>query len=324
MKEMDISDVLKKAEELRALFILGQRVIPFLEEIFMFVSEIKPLLDEINISIEENLKKMPNASKQLTKVSEATETATTEIMDIVDGLSYKVDIISSNIKKIGSSPTKVANHFRILELIYKAIQDDVDVQDILPEISNTIEELKGDKNPVMPDKNSQDIIEHTEGILQSIKDDSMSIMISLQVQDITSQQIAAVNHLLETIQTKLEKILKKFQSSDINQLVIKAPVIKEKTNVAKMHRNIAFDPDAIDSITSKETRQNDVDDLIKMHLSGENIDEITNNDKIEDETQNEVIDTNNEIPEEINEKVLNIPEDIEQFSQDDIDAIFGK
>jgi len=324
MKEMDITDVLKKAEELRALFILGQRVIPFLEEIFMFVSEIKPLLDEINMSIEENLKKMPNASKQLTKVSEATETATTEIMDIVDGLSYKVDIISSNIKKIGNAPTKVANHFKILELIYKAIQDDVDVQDILPEISNTIEELKGDKNPVMPDKNSQDVIEHTEGILQSIKDDSMSIMISLQVQDITSQQIAAVNHLLETIQTKLEKILKKFQSSDINQLVIKAPEIKEKTNVAKMHRNIAFDPDAIDSISSKETRQNDVDDLIKMHLGGENIDEITNNDEYDEVTKEEEVDNNNDIPEDINDKVLNIPEDIEQFSQDDIDAIFGK
>ncbi len=323
MKEMDITDVLKKAEELRALFILGQRVIPFLEEIFMFVNEIKPLLDEINMSIEENLKKMPNASKQLTKVSEATETATTEIMDIVDGLSYKVDIISSNIKKIGSAPTKVANHFKILELIYKAIQDDVDVNDVLPEISNTIEELKGDKNSVMPDKNSQDVLEHTEGILQSIKDDSMSIMISLQVQDITSQQIAAVNHLLETIQNKLEKILKKFQSSDINQLVTKAPNIKEKTNVAKMHRNIAFDPDAIDSITSKETRQNDVDDLIKMHLNG-NIDDVANDEINEVLNEKDNTKKDDDIPEDISEKVLNIPEDIEQFSQDDIDAIFGK
>jgi len=323
MKEMDITDVLKKAEELRALFILGQRVIPFLEEIFMFVNEIKPLLDEINMSIEENLKKMPNASKQLTKVSEATETATTEIMDIVDGLSYKVDIISSNIKKIGSAPTKVANHFKILELIYKAIQDDVDVNDVLPEISNTIEELKGDKNSVMPDKNSQDVLEHTEGILQSIKDDSMSIMISLQVQDITSQQIASVNHLLETIQNKLEKILKKFQSSDINQLVTKAPNIKEKTNVAKMHRNIAFDPDAIDSITSKETRQNDVDDLIKMHLN-ENIDDVANDEINEVLNEKDNTKKDDDIPEDISEKVLNIPEDIEQFSQDDIDAIFGK
>ena len=73
MKDKDLSVLLKKTDELRALFVLGQRVLPFLEEIFMFVSEIKPLLDDINHSIEENLKKMPNVSKQLSKVTEATE-----------------------------------------------------------------------------------------------------------------------------------------------------------------------------------------------------------------------------------------------------------
>jgi large-conductance mechanosensitive channel len=75
MKEMDIQSLLKKAEELKALFVLGQRVIPFLEEIFKFFNEIKPLLDDINKSIVDNLQKMPKASKQLSKVTEATELA---------------------------------------------------------------------------------------------------------------------------------------------------------------------------------------------------------------------------------------------------------
>lgn len=339
---MDIADVLKKAEELRALFVLGQRVIPFLEEIFVFVSEIKPLLDEINTSIEENLKKMPSASKQLSKVSEATETATTEIMDIVDGLSYKVDIISSNVKKICSSPQKVSNHFKVIELIYKAIQDDVDVQDILPEISETIENMKSASSEGAADKSSQSLIEDTDNILQSIKDDSMSIMISLQVQDITSQQIAAVNHLLETIQTKLQKILVKFQASDINQLVTSSPEIKERTNVVDLHRKVAFDPDAIEAISSKETRQNDVDDLIKMHLNGEidanerHSEEIESaTDSVTDYSSDNKTDNNsdnnrsmqasgNDVSDDLDDKVSIIPDDIEHFSQDDIDAIFGK
>ena len=59
---MDINLLLRKADELKALFILGQRVIPFLEEIFLFVNEIKPLLDDINSSIEENLRKIGRAS----------------------------------------------------------------------------------------------------------------------------------------------------------------------------------------------------------------------------------------------------------------------
>ncbi|NLO18762.1 MAG: hypothetical protein GX121_02615 [Ignavibacteria bacterium] len=350
MKEMDIADVLKKAEELRALFVLGQRVIPFLEEIFVFVSEIKPLLDEINTSIEENLKKMPSASKQLSKVSEATETATTEIMDIVDGLSYKVDLISSNVKKICSSPQKVSNHFKVIELIYKAIQEDVDVQDILPEISETIENMKSANSEGPADKSSQSLIEDTDNILQSIKDDSMSIMISLQVQDITSQQIAAVNHLLETIQTKLQKILVKFQASDINQLVTSSPEIKERTNVVDLHRKVAFDPDAIESISSKETRQNDVDDLIKMHFNGEidisessteeiesaadsatdnnsdnNSDNKTDNNSDNNSDNNRSVQASeNDVSDDLDDKVSIIPDDIEHFSQDDIDAIFGK
>ena len=54
MKDMDIKSFLQKAEELKALFVLGHRVIPFLEEIFIFVEEITPLLEEINFSIQES------------------------------------------------------------------------------------------------------------------------------------------------------------------------------------------------------------------------------------------------------------------------------
>jgi len=54
------------------------------KKIFLFVSDIEPILNEINTSIKDNLKKMPKASKQLSKVTEATEMATTEILDILE------------------------------------------------------------------------------------------------------------------------------------------------------------------------------------------------------------------------------------------------
>ncbi len=67
-----INELIDKANELSALLVLGQKAIPFLEEIFIFINEIEPVLEEINQSISDNLKKMPSATNQISKVTEAT------------------------------------------------------------------------------------------------------------------------------------------------------------------------------------------------------------------------------------------------------------
>ena len=288
MKELDISVLLQKAEELKALFILGQRVIPFLEEIFLFVKDIKPLIDEINTSISENLKKVPNASKQLSKVTEANEEAATEIMDIVDGLVYKADIISKNLKNIEQ------NH-------------------------SIVKTEDADFNKLMIQNND---------LLQSIRDDSNSIMISLQVQDITSQQIAAVNNLLGTIQSKLGSILSKFQNSELSNLISEKEEYSEKSQVSHLHREIAFDPDAIDSISEKLTRQDAVDEVFRSHADLANS-ETASPDDIEalfSAAQSVPKPLSVIIPEPAKETVQSgdIDNRDEQFSQDDIDALFGK
>src|SRR5690606_25791217 len=100
MRDIDIQQLFQKVQELKALFIIGQRVVPFLEEIFRFIEEIFPLLNVINTSLSENMQKIPKASMQLSKVSEATELATTEIMDTLDGLVSKSFTISKNLRAI--------------------------------------------------------------------------------------------------------------------------------------------------------------------------------------------------------------------------------
>ncbi len=356
---MDISLLLKKAEELRALFVLGQRVIPFLEEIFLFVNDIKPLLDEINTSIKDNLKKMPNASKQLSKVTEATEMATTEIMDIVDGLFYKSDIIASNINVMSdiNNSTK-SNPMRIIELISRAMETEITSQDLVAQLTEEIQKFKNSR-----DAEFQDNVSKTNEILNSIKDDSNSIMMSLQVQDITSQQIAAVNHLLQTVQGKLSQIMDKFKNSDIGELVSSGTTEHNVgTNISTLHRDIAFDPDAVDAITLKETRQGDVDDLINS-FDGSTISTINISDSNDPASQDDIDsmfammngDTKSEAPSQIiddspasqddindmfasinnstppsNPAPASVPapvvvdeDDFSNFSQDDIDALFG-
>ncbi|GAB1370309.1 hypothetical protein MASR1M45_03690 [Candidatus Kapaibacterium sp.] len=263
MKNNEIASLLKKADELRALFILGQKVIPFLEEIFIFVSDIQPLLDEINRSITENLKRMPSASQQLSKVTEATELATTEIMDLVDGILFNVDTLESNFTRLNKLvDLQSEKTLETLRTLYDAIEAGVDAKDLLPELKNIIDCFD---NKIILEKD--ETINNSKEILKTIQNDSTSIMMSLQVQDITSQQIAAVNKLLETLQTRLSGILTHFKESDLNEM-ISAEVEAESTDyirVSKLHREIAFDPHAVDSIANKGFKQNEVDQYIKIH-----------------------------------------------------------
>jgi chemotaxis regulatin CheY-phosphate phosphatase CheZ len=328
MKDIDITDLLKKAEELRALFILGQRVIPFLEEIFRFVSEIKPLLDEINSSIAENLKKMPNASKQLSKVTQATESATNEIMDIVDGLNSKADLISKNINQIvRNESNKTAYSSKAYDLLLNAIQNNANIDDVLPKITGSVDNFRNQNKYSV---NTDDVVTTTQDLINSIKEDSTSIMISLQVQDITSQQIAAVNHLLQTVQGRLENILDRFHSSELNDIlkpgaVVAEKVINDNTNVTMLHREIAFDPDAVDSISFKESRQNEVDELLLEQAK------IQENTKKTISTELNVFSAKQDSSNISNNKLVDKKaeikageEDIDQFSQEEIDALFGK
>lgn len=252
MREFDINGLLRKTEELRALFVLGQRVIPFLEELFSFVGEIRPLLEEFNKSIRENVSRMPNLSQQLSKVTEATELATTEILDIIDGMFYKIDIIVNNLNSIA----KFSKLDDILNEIEKIILlSDVDYERKVNEITKVMLSLK--ENFDINKQSFNELIQSTVDFVDKIRSDSTSIMLALQVQDITSQQIAAVNHLLNTVQDRLKHLISEFQSSNVENIVDKT--FKTDLNVSHLHRNIAFDPDAVESINNATARQEEID-----------------------------------------------------------------
>jgi len=332
MNQNDINVLLRKADELRALFVLGQRVIPFLEEIFLFVNEIEPILLEINTSIKENLKKMPKASKQLSKVTEATELATTEILDILDGLGYKNELINSNIKKIREIlMTKENKSIDIIKLVIDSIQKGESIQNLEPQLIDFVNVIENNVDPKI-----DELLKHTEDVNNSIVNDSSSIAMSLQVQDITSQQIAAVNNLLETVQSRLSVIMEKFQESELENLISKEHY-DSKAKVAVLHRKIAYDPDAVDSLDITKNRQSNIDSIIEQskekgldEIEKEIKSEINKDDKIVENKKVEIEQEKVSSFETTNDE-QDIPIDINQLgdlddeiSQDDIDALFGK
>jgi chemotaxis regulatin CheY-phosphate phosphatase CheZ len=295
MKDMDIKGLIKKAEELRALFILGQRVVPFLEELFAFVGEIQPLLEEINTSIQENLSKMPNLSKQLSKVTEATELATNEILDIVDGVFYKLDILSSTLKEFESSQLGLKDFFEDFNKLVDKFNNGSFSIDYLKLNLSSLQAKSKDILSVETKINSM------KEMIDNIRNDSSSIMLALQVQDITSQQIAAVNHLLNTVQTRLNSLISKFQSGDITKV---ATVQEQTTNVTELHRVIAFDPDAVESLIDNAARQDEIDKLFEQQTI-----EDTSSSK---EPDNKTAQSTETLDSE------------EKISQDDIDKLFNQ
>ena len=263
MKESTIRRLLEKAEELRVVY--------FLEEVMEFVQEIKPVLANINSTVSENLTKMPVATKKLSKVTEATEVATTEILNIVDGLFIKTD-----------------------------------------GISKALSQISGDANKVHVDS--------ANSLLDEINNDSSSIMMALQVQDITSQQIAAVNHLLETMRSKLISIVNNFEFEQIKELM--ADKNEGAVQTSTLHREIAFDPDAINAITEKKDRQEQVNRILDAAQSA-NLDDLVTNDDIDAlfSALESNSDQSEELPQSFSEENETSADD--QFSQDDIDALFG-
>lgn len=259
MGQQDILQAIQTSKDHASTLGLEQKLMPFIEEIFKFVNDIKPLLDEINVSIRDNMDKMPNATQQLSKVTEANENATNEIMDMVDGIMDKASKIDTNIQRMNAINQDTRNFPKtMLKVLAEISTGNLGKDEILAKIKSEIQ--------VHEDENHEfdDLVKTNKDLSQKISDESNAIMMALQVQDITAQQIAAVSYLMQNVNARFSVFLENFDKLGIADVV---PVAKktveraESPNITQLHRTIAFDPDAIDTL-SKGSQQDDIDDLI--------------------------------------------------------------
>ncbi len=214
MNSKNLGGILDKINELRALFIFGQRVIPFLEELFYFVNDIVPVLEDINVSIYESANKMPRASSQLDKVTKATEIATTEILDNLDSVLSKLDGMGTHFRTATQDLVALEQlDDEAFKLIKMSIKDDQ--KELLGAITDLYDRKRTHLKALKANATG------LEESLQDIRAKSNDIMISLQVQDITSQQIASVNHLIESVQDRLSNLIDRFKISgaDLEEIV---------------------------------------------------------------------------------------------------------
>ena len=69
------------------------------ESVITALQKVITLLDRIKNSIEESSSKIPNASVQLNTVTQATELATVEILDVLDVMGTKIHILENGMKE---------------------------------------------------------------------------------------------------------------------------------------------------------------------------------------------------------------------------------
>ena len=140
------------------------------------VRSIVPLLEHVRCSMEESSSKIPKASKQLNEVTSATESATVEILNVLEAMTAR----------IGETEKELTI-----------------VRGFVGRTNGTTESATALKS-----------VDTIQRMLAETKDNSMNIAIALQVQDITSQQIAGVAHTIESIRLALAKALNRFDGPE--------------------------------------------------------------------------------------------------------------
>ncbi len=244
MTQREVKIMLKKVEEVKALFVFGQRVVPFLEELVLFVQETTPVLQEMNSSIEETSKKMPYAVEKLDQVNETTEQATSGMLDGIDRILADIDDITSGIDELEEQLKNRLDRDR--EMILKlASSMDGEEETRAAEVEKELKILSEQTLKKSPIPRIREKIETVQG-------EAFDLINALQVQDITSQQIMAANHLIESIQGKLSELLTKFSGIEVQEIE---------------RKDRAFDPNAV--YQDRQDLQKEIDEAFKQQKEAE-------------------------------------------------------
>ncbi|MBI5807071.1 MAG: protein phosphatase CheZ [Ignavibacteriales bacterium] len=202
----NMDQIFQKLGDLKSFFIFGQNLMPTLQKILDFMKDTVPLLETVNRSISESTNRLPKAAIQIDSVTNATEVATTEILDVVDGVTNDLNTIQS---KLNFLKEKLFSQKISLEKLAAKYPNDPDVEELM-------------KNGINPEMINEDFVSVI--ILASkIQEGMMNITLSLQVQDITSQQLSSVNHLVQSIQNKMASLLMDLSHKEVQTLDYQFP-----------------------------------------------------------------------------------------------------
>ncbi len=254
-----MNGIAQRVDQMRDTFQYGKKILNFFDELFHIYQDIVPLLDKINQSIEESSASLPRASTELSKVTEATEVATIEILNTIEEMNGIISEFSQLLTKISekkeSKRERLDEILKLCDLLNKNNQD------------KSGEKIESFVRQIIADESDESLVDNITGNVEKLSAYANDITISLQVQDITAQQLAAVNQLVESVHNRLHNLL---QSLDENNVMAPPELFSAKEK--------SFDPDA--TYFDSKNRQKFADSVQNSYQresqAGENQKEINN------------------------------------------------
>jgi uncharacterized phage infection (PIP) family protein YhgE len=151
---------------------------------------------------------MGKATDQLKSISEATEVATDEILDYTDEVLSKLDVLKAGMEASRKQFEEVA---AADEELLTLLRDELGEEH--EELLEKVEKIEDKKRSLREDWTVQ--VEESKEALSGIRRKMNQIMMSLQVQDITEQQLSSVNHLIETVRSRIDALLEDLGSGEV-------------------------------------------------------------------------------------------------------------
>lgn len=208
-----------------------------MRQLLTMLRALMPVLDNIKNAVENSSSKIPKATEQLSTVTQATESATMEILNLLDDISRRIDLVQTSLQAAENDLAKKQEAAAVLNVLVSGFPSElrraiVDAPEwgVLTDLAQPVAALTQSRADLM-----------------EISSVSMNIAMALQVQDITSQQIESVRHQIESVRMQLSHVVGQYEGKvdeDVPIVPIKKP----------------FDDEA--TYTKDESRQSDADDII--------------------------------------------------------------
>jgi chemotaxis regulatin CheY-phosphate phosphatase CheZ len=218
-----------------------------LDNFLKVVSGVIPLLDSVKESLEESTGSIPKASRQLDNVTKATETATVEILDLLEQMSARVTSLGKEISVVRSAAAETESRLAAIDALIAPLES------ASPDLGRRWKEFRGAGSGMT-------LPAGLEALCVAIGNDVMNIGMALQVQDITTQQIAGVSHMIESIRLSLADVLQNFDEGE------KPSVPAPRRTQEPVDANGHFNGDA--EYSRSPDRQEDADEIVERWKRG--------------------------------------------------------
>lgn len=139
-------EIIQKINQIKDLFSFGEGIMPFLEELFIFLREATPMLNDVTKQVMTASGAMPGAADRLSSAVEESSDATYKIMRSAEDITSSIMEMQSMLTMLGEPNEEIENGLKEIQgrtdTIMNALQFHDIVSQRLIEVQKTLVDLQ--------------------------------------------------------------------------------------------------------------------------------------------------------------------------------------